>query len=175
MGIERQGEENMLKASNLKHGDTIKYLSSTNDKFIKNKVYLVWVVDHSGIPVVLSEEQHYVSVIDLNPQNWESSKEQVMEKINLNEVVTELGVNKDDTEEYTRALSDTLRGYIHSAREEQGLSQRALATKAGITQKAISTYENGLTVISLPSLFKIMTVLDIEVTISIPEVVENEQ
>ena len=55
MGIERQGEENMLKASNLKHGDTIKYLSSTNDKFIENKVYLVWVVDHSGIPVVLSE------------------------------------------------------------------------------------------------------------------------
>ncbi|QAX97508.1 hypothetical protein EfsSzw1_35 [Enterococcus phage EfsSzw-1] len=90
-------------------------------------------------------------------------------EINLTETVAELGVNKDDTEEYTRALSDTLRGYIHSTREEQGLSQRALAMQAGITQKAISTYENGLTVISLPSLFKIMAVLNIEVIISIPE------
>lgn len=53
-----------------------------------------------------------------HPQDWENSKGQVMEKINLNEVVTELGVNKDDTEEYTRALSDTLRGYIHTAQEK---------------------------------------------------------
>lgn len=158
----------MLKSSNLKHGDTIKCLSSTNDKFIENKVYPVWVVDHSGIPVILSEEQKYVSVRDLNPQNWESSKGQVIEKINLNEVVTELGVNKEDTEEYTRAIADTLRGYIHNAREEQGLSQRELATKIGITQKNLSTYENGLTVISLPTLFTIMAVLDIELIISIP-------
>lgn len=158
----------MLKSSNLKHGDTIKCLSSTNDKFIENKVYPVWVVDHSGIPVIVSEKQKYVSVSDLNPQNWESIKGQVMERINLNEVVTELGVTKDDTEEYTRALADTLRGYIHSAREEQGLSQHALATKVGITQRAISTYENGLTVISLPTLFTIMAVLGIELIISVP-------
>ena len=38
----------MLKSSNLKHGDTIKCLSSTNDKFIENKVYPVWVVDIVG-------------------------------------------------------------------------------------------------------------------------------
>lgn len=159
----------MFIESKLKHGDVIKYLASTNDKFTENKLYTVWIIDHSGIPVVLSEEQKYVSVTDLDPEDWESSKKQRVEKINLSEVVSKLGVNKDSLEEYTRALSDTLRGYIHSTREAQGLSQRALATKAGITQKAISTYENGLTVISLLSLLKVTTALGIELILSIPE------
>lgn len=90
-------------------------------------------------------------------------------EINLSKTVAELGVTKEDKQAYTRALSDTLRGYIRSAREYQGLSQRALATQAGITQKAISTYENGLTILSIPSLFKVMTVLNIELTITIQE------
>lgn len=87
-------------------------------------------------------------------------------KVNLSSLVSQSMSQESSSEEYAELMAKELRKYIQEARSKQGLSQRSLAKKAGITQKAISTYESGLTVISLPSLFKITKALGIDIIVS---------
>lgn len=87
-------------------------------------------------------------------------------KVNLSSLVSQSMSQESSSEKYAELMAKELRKYIQEARSKQGLSQRSLAKKAGITQKAISTYESGLTVISLPSLFKITKALGIDIIVS---------
>lgn len=52
------------------------------------------------------------------------------------------------------------------ARESQGLSQRALAAKLGISQPAVSDFEDGSTGIKIQTLLSYASALGLELTLS---------
>ncbi len=64
-----------------------------------------------------------------------------------------------------RYATEQIAGILRAARENKGLSQRALSDKSGVPQGHISRIENGAVDLRLSSLIALARVLDLEVTL----------
>lgn len=62
---------------------------------------------------------------------------------------------------------DNIGAFIRSRREELGLTLKQASTKAGLTESALSRYENGKRVPHYDSLIRIMNALDVQLMLEV--------
>jgi ribosome-binding protein aMBF1 (putative translation factor) len=70
---------------------------------------------------------------------------------------------------YEAQATGDIQGIVYNARKEAGLSQTALAKKAGTSQSVISLIENGGQTATLPMLYRIADALGKKVEITLTD------
>ncbi len=66
-------------------------------------------------------------------------------------------------------------GLVRLARIKSGLTQKELATRAGVTQQAVSAYETGRMEPTLPSLQRILAAAGFEMTVRLEPLSDHDR